>query len=37
MPPLEQAVAKPRGYKHTLTAAGLRRLTEWRSFLEFIN
>ena len=33
LPPLEQAVAKPRGYKHI--AAGLRRLAEWRSFLDF--
>ena len=32
LPPLEQAVAKPRGYKHV--AAGHRRLTEWRSFLD---
>ena len=32
LPPLDQAVGKPRGYKHV--AAGLRRLTEWRSFLD---
>ena len=32
LPPLEQAAGKPRGYKYI--AAGLRRLAEWRSFMD---
>ena len=35
LPPLEQAAGKPRGYKSI--AAGLRRLAEWRSFLDLIH